>query len=393
MGMAITLIVNPGSSSKKYALYDGNQLLLSAHVEHDPRGVTLCLSVNGTADRCESISEAAFTTSLLDFLERAINENVLASSTDIAVVGVRVVAPGTYFATHRIVDDDYIALLEKKADTAPLHIPHTLKELMIVRRALPHARLVAASDSAFHRTMPAHAKSYSIPAKEAAALDLYRFGYHGLSVASITHRLSTVGIATAARVVVCHIGSGVSVTAVAAGQSVETTMGYAPGSGLIMGSRAGDLDTGALLALMRTRNLKPADAEMYIQTYGGLRGLGQEGDLRLLLEKRAHGEAAATLAIDCFVYQLQKAIGASVAALGGIDALVFTATASERSPVLRALLMERLAGFGIVLDTERNLSLVGKEGIISPAGAAVTVAVLKTNEAHEIKRITEDFKE
>lgn len=387
--MAITLIVNPGSSSKKYALYAGDNLLLAAHIEHDLTGVTMCLSINGVADRCEPVNTAAFPTSLLDFLERAINEKVLTSSTDIAAVGVRVVAPGTYFAAHRVVDDEYILRLQKKTETAPLHIPHTLKELTIIRRALPHAVVVAASDSAFHSSLPTFAHRYSIPESDAAALDLYRFGYHGLSVASVVRRVASVGITASARMVVCHIGSGVSITAVREGKSIDTTMGYAPGSGLIMGSRAGDLDTGALLALMRARNLKPTDAETYLQTAGGLRGLGGENDLRLLLERRAQGQKAATLALDCFVYQLQKAIGSFVAALGGIDALVLTATASERSPALRALILKRLGGLGIVLDDTRNTALVSKEGIISPEGAAVTIAVIKINEAEEIKRVTE----
>jgi acetate kinase len=389
--MAVTLIVNPGSSSKKYALYDGERLLLSAHIEHDEEGVTLCTSVNGTADRCEPISESSYHTSLLDFVERALAEKVIPSATLIDVVGIRVVAPGTYFTRHRLVDDAYMRELKAAATRAPLHVPHTEKELTVLRQALPHAHIIGVSDSAFHTTMPAHVREYSIPGRDAAAFDIHRFGYHGLSVASVMRRLPSLGASAEGRVIVCHLGSGVSVTALTAGKSVDTTMGYAPGSGLIMGSRAGDLDTGALLALMQTRSLKPVDAEMYLQTHGGLRGLADESDLRVILNRRASGDESSHRALDSFVYGLKKAIGGYVAVLGGLDTIVFTATAGERSPVLRALITETLGGIGVVLDAERNESCISKEGVISPAKARVSVIVVKTQEAHEIKRITETF--
>jgi acetate kinase len=161
-------------------------------------------------------------------------------------------------------------------------------------------------------------------------------------------------------------------------------MGYAPGSGLVMGSRAGDIDPGALLVLMQAQNLKPSDAQVYLQTGGGMRALGGESDLRVLLERRARGDAAAEAAIQSFVYHIQKAIGAYVAILGGVDTLIFTATASERSPALRALIVKKLAGLQITIDTDKNESLVSRDGVLSVAGAAVEVLVLKTNEADEI---------
>lgn len=385
--MAVTFIVNPGSSSKKYALYSGTKLLLAAHVEKGEEGTILCTLADGTQDRCQMAGNNTYETSLLDFLERALNEKVITSTTDISVVGVRVVAPGTAFASHRFIDDAFMRDLSMAASRAPLHIPHTERELSVLRQALPHATFVAASDSAFHSTMPTHARSYSIAAAEAKQHDLYRFGYHGLSVGGALRRLSPLVGKGSERVIVCHLGSGVSVTAVREGKSMDTTMGYAPGSGLIMGSRAGDFDAGALLSLMEERRLRTIDAQTYLQTKGGLKGIAGESDLRFLLEERAKGNKTASLAIDSFVYGVQKAIGSYVAILGGLDTLVFTATAGERSPVLRALVTAPLSALGIVLDTDKNDALVSRDGVISQTNSPVAVVVIKSEEAEEIRRV------
>lgn len=385
--MAVTFIVNPGSSSKKYALYSGTKLLLAAHVEKAEQGTILCTLADGTQDRCQMAGNNTYETSLLDFLERALNEKVITSTTDITVVGVRVVAPGTAFAAHRFIDDAFMRDLSLAASRAPLHIPHTERELSVLRQALPHATFVAASDSAFHTTMPTHARSYSIAAAEAKQHDLYRFGYHGLSVGGAMRRLASLGVKETERTIVCHLGSGVSVTAVRDGKSIDTTMGYAPGSGLIMGSRAGDLDAGALLSLMEERRLRTIDAQTYLQTKGGLKGIAGESDLRFLLEERSKGNKTASLAVESFTYGVQKAIGAYVAALGGLDALVFTATAGERSPILRSLVTAPLAALGIKLDADMNDALVSRDGIISHADSPVVVAVIKSEEAEEIRRV------
>ncbi len=389
--MAVTFIVNPGSSSKKYALYSGTRLLLAAHIEKAEQGTILCTMADGTQDRCQMIGDNTYDTSLLDFLERALNEKVIASTTDITTVGVRVVAPGTAFAAHRRIDDTFMRELAHTAHRAPLHVPHTERELTVLRQALPHAVFVAASDSAFHRTMPAKAREYSIAALDAKALDLFRFGYHGLSVSGAVRRLSTMPGVKTERVIVCHLGSGVSVTAVRAGVSIDTTMGYAPGSGLVMGSRAGDLDAGALLALMEERRFKVVDAQTYLQTKGGLKGFAGEADLRYLLEERAKGNANATLAVDSFTYGVQKAIGAFVAVLGGLDTLVFTATAGERSPILRSLITLPLRELGITLDADKNDALVSKDGLVSGQDSKVAVVVVQSEEAAEILRVANEL--
>ncbi len=385
--MAITLIVNPGSSSKKYALYDGEGCIYAAHVEHDEKGITICLAVNDVADRCLSLGEESYHTSLLDFIERALAEKVIASATDISVVGVRVVAPGTHFIDHRIVDDVYMRELKKAATRAPLHVPHTERELAVLRQALPHAKIVGVSDSAFHRTMPEPAREYSLPPSVTRMYDLRRYGYHGISMSSVCEKVARQLGGMPERMVACHIGSGVSVTAIERGRSLDTTMGYAPGSGLLMGSRAGDVDAGALLALMQERRLKPVDVELYLQTEGGLKGLSGESDLRTLLNRRVQGDTVATSTIDHYVYAIAKAIGAMTVALGGADVLVFTATAAERSPILRKLIVDRIAPLGILVDPNKNHFFVSKDGEITGVDSQTRVLVVKSDEAAAMLRI------
>ncbi len=388
--MGITLIVNPGSSSKKFAIYKDNSLLLNAYVESSSDGYIMCTLINGLQQQCNPINRHHFHESLSDFIFLAVEKKIINDLLDITKVIVRVVAPGTFFQRHREIDSEYVQKLKVSASVAPLHIPHLLREIEIIKKLLPKTKMIAASDSAFHSTIPDHIRKYSLPDNETNKHDIYRFGYHGLSVSSVVGRIHAVTGMCSKRTVICHIGSGVSVTAVKDEKSFDTSMGYSPGSGLIMGSRAGDLDNGALLALMQTKNLKPIDAQTYVQTQGGLFGLSGIVDLRLLLEKRIHGDAVAIRTIDSFVYQIQKAVGGYVAVLGGIDLLVFTATASERSSVLRAMITKELFGLGIKLDIEKNELCVGRDGVISSLGSAVKIAVIKTDESSEMLRISKE---
>jgi acetate kinase len=381
--MAFTLVINPGSSSKKFALFEDAVLKLDAYVERSDEGYLMCSTVGGVQQTCGLLDKKGYKHSLGNFIEVAKSAGYIATNSDIAKVAIRVVAPGTYFSEHKVITTEYENKLREIEVLAPLHIPHVLEEISAIRQYLGDSVLFGISDSAFHSTLIAPAKHYSLSKSLTSKYDIYRFGYHGLSVSSVVKRLKHIYGEVPKRVVVCHIGSGVSVTTVREGKSIDTTMGYAPGSGLVMGSRAGDLDAGALLALMQLLNIKTADAQMLLQTEGGLRAVGGDSDLRVLLDGRARGDEKSVLAIELFVFHIKKAIGAAVSVLDGIDELVFTATASERSPVLRSLILESLSAFGVVVDEDKNAQLVGKEGIINKDGS-VTVRVLKANEAREL---------
>ena len=382
--MAFTLVINPGSSSKKFALFRDTALILDAYVERSDEGFLMCSIVGGVQQKCDLLDTKAYKNSLHNFLRLAELSEYEIKVSDITRVALRVVAPGTYFQKHQLITSDYEDRLRASSDLAPLHIPHVLQEIETVKQYLPQATLIGVSDSAFHATMPEVARGYSLPKADAAALDIYRFGYHGLSVSSVMRRSERVCGQTFSKVIVCHIGSGVSVTAIKDGVSIDTSMGYAPGSGVVMGSRAGDVDAGALLALMQQKHLKPNDAQVYLQSQGGLRALGGEFDLRLLLERKAHGDKAATLAINSFVYHLQKTIGAYSAILGGVEAIFLTATAAERSNTLRSTLLGPLGSIGVTLDESKNQATISRDGIISATDSKVLVAVIKTAEAAEL---------
>jgi acetate kinase len=184
--------------------------------------------------------------------------------------------------------------------------------------------------------------------------------------------------------IVCHVGNGTSVTAVKNGKSVETTMGFSPSTGLLMGSRAGDVDTAALLELMRSKHWRSADAETYLNTNGGFMGIAHESDIRRLIDRRAQNEPVATEALETFAYHIQKAIAAQTVALGGLDVLVLTATAAVRSTELRSLILSGLGHLGIRLSDERNNVLVGKDGVISVNNSQVKVVVMRTDEMGEM---------
>jgi acetate kinase len=388
--MGVTLVVNPGSSSKKYALYKDGQALLEFSFEGGDIGYEVCTQKRGTQQVCESITPEVFQSSFTTVAKAAL-EYCKAEGSVLSAIVIRVVAPGTLFQKHARIDDAYIAILRSKEQMAPLHIPAILKEIQASKEYFPNIPLVAASDSAFHASMPLVAREFSLRREDAAALDIHRFGYHGLSVSSVVNRIHSVIGQDPVRLVVCHVGSGVSVTAVKNGSSVETTMGFSPVSGIPMGARASDLDPGALLEIMRQKNMRPSEATVYLHTGGGLAGLAGDGDIRRLLDRRSKGDMAATLALDLFVYRIQKAIAASTVSLQGIDALVLTGTAVFRSGELRTLITHNLLYLGIDIDSNRNDVLVGKEGVISQRNSGIKVVVMRTEEMREMSRISESL--
>ena len=387
--MGITLVVNPGSTSRKYVLYNGTDQLLELAFEQAGEGHEVCTRKEGVAQTCGSITDTEFSAAVQQVATET--EKYLSQlSTTLDVIGVRVVAPGTHFQRHQIIDDAFMYRLRQIESAAPLHLPALIREIDQLRLSFPGTPLIAVSDSAFHATMPTCARDYSLPQNDTEMYDIHRFGYHGLSVASVLGGAATQLKYVPARVIVVHVGGGVSVTAVRDGKSIDTTMGFAPGSGLVMGSRGGDVDAGALLYLMQKSRLDPLAAEIVLQKQSGLYALAGESDLRRLLERQANGDVVATSALTVFMYHLQKTIGGFAAVLGGLDAIVLTATAMERSATLRSQLCSRLRyPLGVQIGAERNESIVGRDGIISSAGSVVPVVVVRTGEMFEIKRIAE----
>lgn len=389
--MDITLIVNPGSSSKKYALYEGEHEVFSALYERTDKGFGKCLEINKTRELCEDATEGQYEDALRDVLARAKDAGVLSDSSRITRVGVRIVAPGSFFTAHRVIDSAYIRKLQSVRESAPLHVPHQLSELNVLREVFKDARIIGVSDSAFHATMPPHARRYSISKKDAELYDLYRFGYHGLSLASVVRQIGKDTGRVPAKMVICHIGSGISVTALQDGKSVDTTMGFAPTSGLIMGTRAGEIDPSALIYLFKQQKQQLDLTERTVSEAGGLEGLLGNGDLRVALDRMSKGDVDAKTAVHMYINGIRKAIGGMTAVLGGLDMLVFTGTAPERNPLVRQLLTKNLEYMGVEIDTNENEHLGARAGVFSKETSRVTVAIVHTAELNEIAQVTRVF--
>jgi len=404
MNNGIILTVNIGSASKKYALYIDGKRVLDAHLEHEekwssPRRSELQLreggylaswNIGGVSGK-KTVTSEEFARAAAVIVEMARKEKLLVGKFD--VIGIRVVAPGIYFTEHREIDYTYLAKLESAQELAPLHVAATLAEIKELRRLFPDTPLVGASDSAFHKTMPDVARRYALPESLVKEYELYRYGYHGLSFQSAAKKLSSLQGGIPARAVICHLGSGSSITALANGRSIDTTMGFTPLEGLPMATRSGSIDPGAVIFLAEKLGLTPRELEKKLNGESGLLGVSQlSSDIRELLKAEKKGNESAKLALDLFVYNVRKQIGAMAAALGGIDALVFTGTVGERSNIMRKRIVENLKFLKISLSPHaNNHALGGVDAVISKTTARVSVHVFVADEAAEIERITNEL--
>lgn len=372
------LTLNAGSSSLKLALYDGESVLARGIADRIGAEGTLRLRVrDGDVPVTGSCRDhAAALAALIEGLRTAL------PGLDVRAVGHRVVHGGPDFAVPCRIDGDVMTALEALVPFAPLHQPHNIAGIRAALVAFPEAAQVACFDTAFHRGQGRVADTFALPA------DLYeqgirRYGFHGLSYASIAATLSArfQGLA-GGRVVVAHLGNGASLCAMRAGRSVATTMGFTALDGLPMGTRVGQIDPGAVLHLIRQgRTADQVEDLLYRQS--GLLGLsGLSHDMRTLEASDTH---AARLAIAHFTTRVQQGIGAMAAALGGLDALVFTAGIGENARGLRAAVVGGLGFLGLALDTARNSENASD---ISAVTARARTLVIATDEEAEIARAT-----
>jgi len=383
------LAIDLGSSSKKYGLFRGETEVVRVRIEkNDATQLNVTMS-RGQKDEHSQWPAEDYPHAIKRVLEWLVDEKLVANLAEIETVGLRIVAPGQKFAVHQPIDTAFISALRQAALTAPLHITAVLDELSELKEQLPHARLMAASDSAFHTTLPQPARRYAIPEALAQRYDLYRTGYHGLSIESVLRQLRTQLSNLPKRIIVCHLGSGASISAILDGQSVDTSMGMTPLEGVPMATRVGDVDAGIILALLGRGEFNSDELGRILTEESGLKALsGTTGDIKQLLIKRTQGDQAATLAIDIFCYRIRKYIGAYAVALGGLDALILTGTISERSAVIRAQICEPLAWLGVQLDSKKNEAVNEQTGgFIEQTGSAIRIAMFPTNELAEIARI------
>jgi acetate kinase len=347
------LTVNPGSSSLKLSL-----------LQDDDTVVTRAEAA--TADT------AAEGEQLADALARMPRPDA---------VGLRFVHGGRDFTEPVVIDDGVAKRLEELVDLAPLHQPLSLYALGRLGRALPGVPVVGCFDTAFHARLPEAAATYALPADWRERYGLRRYGFHGLSYAYAVRRIGDLLDTDPARlrIVICHLGSGASLAAVRDGRSVDTTMGFTPLEGLVMGSRAGNIDPGIPLWLIR-HGLAADEVAETLDRGSGLRGLAGTGDMR---ELRARDDEEAKLALDVYHHRLRGCAAAMVAALGGLDVLAFTGGVGEHDPGVRGRLAADLAFLGVAVDPEAN-STVDVDTEITAPGAPVRTLVIDAREDLEI---------
>ena len=312
------------------------------------------------------------------------------SDAGIVAVGHRVVMGGEHFARATLIDDDVLATIHRLSSLAPLHNPPNLAGIEVARDLLPDLPHVAVFDTAFFHDLPAAAATYALPRDLARELSIRRYGAHGTSHRYVSRRVAEVLDRDVAdlRQVVLHLGNGASASAVAHGAAVDTSMGFTPLEGLVMGTRTGDLDPAVVIHLARHGGMDIDQIDDVLNRRSGMAGLAGANDMREVHRLIAAGDADARLALDVYVHRLKKYIGAYTAIMGGLDALAFTAGVGEHDATVRAEAAAGLEVLGIEVDPERNAAPSAEARVISPDRAPVAVLVVPTDEARAIAQET-----
>ncbi len=389
------LVINCGSSSLKYAFFD------TEHPEHTTRGHVERIDADGTrlvqdgvnGSRQEEVrvrGHAGAFHAMLAALTDA-DHGVLKKPSDITVVAHRVVHGGEKFTHAVVIDDEVLANIEALSPLAPLHNPVNVLGIREARRVFAGAPHVAVFDTAFHATLPNHAYLYGLPYSYYAEKGVRRYGFHGAShsYAALTAAQHLRKRARELKIVSCHLGNGASICAIDHGRSIDTSMGFTPGEGLIMGTRCGDLDAGVTSFLERTEGMAAGQIDILLNKKSGLLGLsGVSSDMREIEKAAGEGNARALTALKTFCYRVRKYIGSYVAAMGGLDVLVFTAGIGQGSAGVRAMALQDLDCMGIRLDEARNRQATdGRQiAVISAGHSAVKILVVPTDEERMIAR-------
>ncbi len=384
------LVLNCGSSSIKYQLIDmaNNAELLAkglldrvglkdSEFKHQPKGKEPYMLIQDIKNHEVGINLILKT--LLDP-----EHGVIASVNDIIAVGHRVAHGGENFSTSVLITEDVKKNIEEVIDLAPLHNPANLKGIVSMEKLVPTVPQVAVFDTAFHQTIPPHAYMYAIPYDLYEQEKIRRYGFHGTSHKYVFEKACDALFMRKGQVkaITCHLGNGASVAAIKNGKSVDTSMGLTPVEGLIMGTRTGDLDLGALLYIMSKKGLSLDDANNLINKKSGVLGVsGVSSDMRDV-ENAAwnEGHKRAQLALDMYFYRIKKYIGAYAAAMGGVDLIIFTGGVGENGPETREIICKDLDFLGVSFDAEKNTGLRGKLEMISKHDSKVKVMVVPTNE-------------
>lgn len=389
------LVINAGSSSLKARLYEAKKELKEIAQSHiDGIGEAKCRFTYKSADKNVGQNEkipnhAVGVKFILDLL---LKFKAITDLKEINAVGHRVVHGGEKYQKSVKIDSNVIKQIEKFSNLAPLHNPINLAAIKACQKLLPKAKQVAVFDTAFHQTMPEKAYLYGLPYKLYQKDQIRRYGFHGTNhkyVIERTHKLLKI---KKSKIVSCHLGNGSSITAAIDGKSIDTSMGFTPLEGIMMGTRSGTIDPAITFHLQNNLKMKPKDVDHLLNHESGLLGISEiSSDMRDIYEKSQKGDEKARLAIEMLAYQIAKYCGAYSAAMQGLDAIIFTGGLGEKAFYVREKVLSYLEFLGFTIDKTKNAS-VKKSGFdfeeISPKRSRKKVFVIEANEAVQIGKET-----
>ena len=390
----LVLVINAGSSSLKYQLLDSDTSRLIAKGNCERIGIDGCITHKMPG--CDTLTRNVTMPNHAEavrILVETLTATCIKSMSEIGAVGHRIVHGGSYFSESVIVTDEVIEKLEKCLDIAPLHTAAHLMGIRGCMEVMPKTPQALVFDTAFHATMPPEAYTYPIPSELAEKYKIRRYGFHGTSHRYVTSQALKMldKPAESTKIVTCHLGNGSSVSAVKGGRVIDTSMGFTPLDGLIMGTRCGSIDPAIVTFLMDKLNMSPSEMNSYLNKSCGLLGVSElASDCRDLEGAMLDGNGKAELALNILVYQIKKLIGAYAAAMNGLDAVVFTAGIGENRALLREKVCDGMEFFGISIDRELNNKTVLQSNNvdISAQTAKTRVFVIPTDEELLIARDT-----
>ena len=389
------LVLNCGSSSLKYKLFEMETNDVLAHGQADRIGLPDALFQHEVKGRETFLNETPLRNhheavdALLTHLEDG-KQGILTDMNEIGGVGHRVVHGGEHFRTSVVVDSNIREILESTKKLAPLHNPPNLMGIDVCTRLMPGVPQVAVFDTAFHQTMQAFAYTYAIPYRYYKEDHVRRYGFHGISHCYVAHRTAEIlqKNIEELRIITCHLGAGSSLCAVAGGKSLDTSMGFTPLSGLVMGTRCGDIDPAVVSFIQEKEQCSLASVMDILNRHSGVFGIsGISPDFRDLEKEASLGNERVQLALGVYAYSVARGVGSLIPAIGGLDVLAFTAGIGEHSPNMRRRICTFLSWLGIDLDEGKNKESV-IEGEISLPGAKVKVLVVPTDEEKMIAQET-----
>ena len=392
----IVLVINCGSSSVKYQLIHtaSGRVLAKGLVERIGFEDAIFTHVPGDGEkRVQTLPVKDHTVAMRAVLDILVGEDgVLSDMSEINAVGHRFVNGGSFFTESVVADGDVLERIRAILDIAPLHNPAHLLGIEACMAAMHKTPQVIVFDTAFHAKITPEAHMYALPYEYYEKYGIRRYGFHGTSHYYVSHRAAELlGEPDGNfRIITCHLGNGCSIDAVKNGWAVETSMGFTPLEGLMMGTRTGDIDAAAVLYIMKREGFTPEEMDTIINKKSGLLGFtGVSSDMREIIEAAESGNERASTALDMYCYRIKKYISAYFGILGGLDALVFTAGVGEHSPIIRSKACAGLSHIGIDVDESKNGSAIGGESDISNSDAPVRVFVIPTNEEIVIAREAE----